>query len=127
MRRAWPAPLALLLASSGLLASCGGGGDPGPCPGTARSLEILSPADGDRVTTTEVEITILACHFDLADRIVVKLLQPLETDYAFVMPDGDVSTIIRNVPVIPGTMQFRAQSEDGSVQSAIVTIDASAP
>lgn len=125
MRFARLARLALLLAPSGLLASCGGGSS-GPCPGTERSLEILAPADGERVTGTEVELTILACHFDLADRIVVKLLQPLETDYAFVMPDGDVSTITRTVPVIPGTMQLRAQTEDGSVQSATVTIDASA-
>src|SRR5687767_7679858 len=107
------APLLLAIAfASAAIASCGGGGPGSQCPGTGRSLEILAPADGDRVGTSDVEITVLACRFDLADSIVVRVVAPFESEYAFLRPTGPESVLTTTADFVPGTISFLAQSMD---------------
>lgn len=118
-----PLALAALLALAP--AGCGGGGGGGACTEGLASLEILDPVDDQAITADSYAIVVQTCGIAEDEMIVLRLLQPFETDYAFVTVPTPDARVTADVPLLPGTMEFVAATRDGSIQSASVTIEAS--
>ncbi len=107
-----PALVALVLAA--------GCGDAETC--SDRSVRFLSPSPGTVVEADEVTLVIEACGFERDEILEVRLLQPVETNYGFITVfDDPVVTI--DVPTLPGTMEFRAQDQDGVTRSASLVVE----
>lgn len=114
------------------LTACGGDDTaPGACADGVQSIAILSPMDGEALTLADdvdpvggglqYEFRLSACGFEPDDMIKLVLLDPFETDYAFVtVDDGTVGAI---VPLLPGPQRFEARSIDDMVRSEAITID----
>ena len=119
-------PRLLLPVGLCLSGACGGGD---PCGGAA-SLAILDPDDGQMLTaaddvtpggTIDYDFVVRACGFEETDQIVLRLLVPFETDYGFMFAD-DTTLVYPAVPLLPGDLQFRVASMDGSVTSEIISV-----
>lgn len=121
--RAVRATLPPTLLALALLPACGGGGGSvAPCTAGAPSLEILEPMTGEVVTDDSIDVLIQTCGVAEDEQIVLRLLQPAVTDYAFVtVPELDAVVTV-NVPILPGTMELQAATRDLSVTSASVEI-----
>ncbi|MDQ3034741.1 MAG: hypothetical protein M3Y87_20185 [Myxococcota bacterium] len=110
-------PLLALSASS-----CGGTGPGGACAAGVVSLEILEPSAGEIVNDDTYDVRIQTCGVAEDEQIVLRLLQPAVTDYAFVTVPALDAVVTVNVPILPGTMELQAATRDLAVTSASVEI-----
>lgn len=111
--------LSLLVVLLGIVSGCAA--DP-ICPANGQSLTILSPADGDAVTGSELNVVVRTCGFERDDVIALVLEEPVATDYGFVtfLEDPELTF---SVPTLPGTMRMHATDDaTRNVRSADVSV-----
>jgi hypothetical protein len=121
--------IAVVVASVSLLAACGGddGGD-GP---SGPSLRIVAPEDGAMVGRgddadaampgIQYDLRVRATGLERDEQIVVYLLEPVESAYAYLMFVEDGVELTARVPFIPGMNSLQARNMDGDVQSEVVS------
>ena len=116
--------LALVLALCAL-PSCGRPGGGATCAAGITSLDILDPFEGEEITTERYDVRIQTCGVPAEEQIVLRLLQPFVTDYAFVTVPTEDATVVVNIPILPGTMEMQAATRDLSVTSLPVVVTGS--
>ena len=78
---------------------------------TGRSLRIIEPNDGETVPAGEVNIVVEVCDFEQDEEIRLRLTEPVEVDYGFILVDDpDLRLYGLEVPTLPGTMVLYAEA-----------------
>jgi hypothetical protein len=92
-----------------------------------RSLQIVEPDDGELVPPGEVNIVVEVCDFEPDEQIRIRLLEPTEADYAFILVEDPEQRLYgRMVPTLGTTMSVVAESFDGETTSEVVRFDVDA-
>src|SRR5690349_529952 len=108
-----------------LAAGCGddGGGGGATCAEGEVSADLLAPQEGQTIGPTDdadldmvglqYDVRVRPCGFMVDEQMVVWLLDPVESEYAFLTNEGDGVVLTGRVPFIPGPNRLVVRTRDG--------------
>ena len=117
-----------------LLAACGGdddGGGGATCAAGEVRADLLAPQEGQTIGPTDdadldmaglqYDVRVRPCGFMADEQMVVWLLDPVESEYAFLTSEGDGVVLTGRVPFIPGPNRLVVRTRDGMDVSETVS------
>ena len=112
-----------LIAGGVLVAGCGGDDEGGPmCAEGVKSATLIAPQPGQMLGPTDdadldmpriqYDVRVSPCGFEIDEEVVVWLLEPVSSAYAFIPTAGDEIVVTGRVSFIPGENSLVVRTRD---------------